>query len=182
MDDVLFVRGFDSVDQLQDDGERVIEIERPLEVLAFDILHDQVVRPYIVELAGIRVVERCDGAHFLSELPGELSVRDFDRHIAAHTIIVRAIDLAHSTLAHERKDLVGAEPVALGEKHGSESDQSILWGNTPNEARGSEEHYLRDEKGLSSERRNAGPPGRSIFATSRLRGLRGKNPRRGAQF
>ena len=29
-----------------DGGERVIEIERHVEVPAFDILHDQVVRPY----------------------------------------------------------------------------------------------------------------------------------------
>jgi hypothetical protein len=41
VDDVPFVRGFDTVNQLPDDRERVIEIQRTAQVLTLDILHDQ---------------------------------------------------------------------------------------------------------------------------------------------
>ena len=41
MDDVPFVRGFDTVNQLPDDRERVIEVQRTAQVLTLDILHDQ---------------------------------------------------------------------------------------------------------------------------------------------
>jgi hypothetical protein len=39
VDDVLLVGGFDAVDELLNEGQRVVEIERTLEVVAFDVLH-----------------------------------------------------------------------------------------------------------------------------------------------
>jgi hypothetical protein len=116
------VRGLDAVDQLLDDGQRVFEVERPRpffrnEVLALDVLHDQVIRSDVVEVADIGVAERGDGAGFGGEALGELSVRNFDRDIAAQARVMSPIDLAHAALAHQRKDLVGAEPVTFRQRH-----------------------------------------------------------------
>ena len=58
MDDVLLMRGFDAVNQLLNNRQRVVEIERTLEVFAFDVLHDEVVGSDIVEVADVGVVER----------------------------------------------------------------------------------------------------------------------------
>jgi hypothetical protein len=130
MDNVLLMRGLDAVDQLLNDRQHVFEIgrTRPFfrnEVLALDVLHDEVIRSDIIEMADVGVVERGDGAGFLGEALGELSIGNFDRDIAAKAIVVGTIDLAHAALAHQRKDLVGAEPVTFGQRHGSGSDKSI---------------------------------------------------------
>jgi hypothetical protein len=72
MDNVLFVRGFDAVNQLLDDGQRVIEVhgtaqQRCSQILSLDILHDQIVRPNVVQMADIRVVESHNRAGFAGE-------------------------------------------------------------------------------------------------------------------
>ena len=72
MDDVLLVRGFDAVDQLLNDRQRVFEIERALEIFALDVLHDEVIGTNVIEMADVGVVERGDGAGFLREALGEL--------------------------------------------------------------------------------------------------------------
>ena len=98
VDDVFFMRGLDAIDQLMDDGERVVEVERALEAGAFDILHDQIVGTDVIKVADVGVVQRGDGAGFAGEALGELRARDFDGDVAAQAVIVRAIHLAHATL------------------------------------------------------------------------------------
>ena len=117
MDDVLLVRGFDAVDQLLDDGERIIEVQRTAQVLTLDILHDQIVRSDVVQMADVGVVERGDRAGLAGEALGELGVGNFDRDIPIQPGIVRAIHLAHAALADGRKDFIRAEFVADGERH-----------------------------------------------------------------
>jgi hypothetical protein len=61
MHDVLFVGGFDPVDQLLNDGHRFVERQRPFEGLTFDVLHHQVIRANVVEVANVRMVQGGDG-------------------------------------------------------------------------------------------------------------------------
>ena len=74
VDDVLFVCGLDAIDQLPDDGERIIEVERPAQVLTVDILHDQIVRPNVVQMADVGVVERGNRTGLAGKAFAELGV------------------------------------------------------------------------------------------------------------
>ena len=121
VDDVLLVRRFDAIDELLNDRQSILEVHGTAQILALDILHDQIIRPDVVEMADVGVVERGNGTGFTGKPLGELGVGNFDRDIPIQTGIVGAIHLAHATLADEREDLVGAEFVACRERHMSDA-------------------------------------------------------------
>lgn len=78
--------------------ERVVEIERPLEIPAFDISHHQIVRPDILKIANVRGVERRNGAGFRGEAFRELGVGNFDCYVAMEAVVMGAIHLTHAPL------------------------------------------------------------------------------------
>jgi hypothetical protein len=124
MDNVLFVRGFDAVNQLLDDGQRVIEVhgtaqQRCSQILSLDILHDQIVRPNVVQMADIRVVESHNRAGFAGEALCECAL---DTLIATSrsSRIVGAINLAHPARANGRKDFVRSKTSPSGRAMGVE--------------------------------------------------------------
>ena len=117
MDDAFLVRGLDAVDDLTQDRQRVAERHRSLQCLAFDILHDQIVRSDVVEVTDVGVVQGRDRARFAGEALRELDVRDFDRDVAIEARVVGAIHLAHATFADQRRDFVRTKCVAWGECH-----------------------------------------------------------------
>ena len=51
----------------------LIERERPLELCAFDLLHDQVIRADIVQNANIGMIQRRDGFGFSLEAFAEIA-------------------------------------------------------------------------------------------------------------
>ena len=121
MDDVLLVRGFDAVNQLLDNGERLIEVHRTAQVRTLDILHDQIVRSDVVQMADVGVVERGNRAGFAGKALGELRIGHFDRDIPIQPGVMRAVHLAHSTRANGREDFVRAEFCAGRKRHRSGS-------------------------------------------------------------
>ena len=123
MDDVLLVRGFNPIDQLLNDGLSVFEIQRAAQVLAFYILHDKIVRPNVVQMADVGMVESRNCTRFASKPLGELGVRDFDRYITIQPGIMGTINLTHPAFTDRRKNLVRAEFVTYGERHVLDSIQ-----------------------------------------------------------
>ena len=98
MNDVLFVRGFDPVDQLPDDRERFVEGHGTGEGLAFDQFHHDVVGSDVVEMADVGVVERRDGSGLAVEAFRELGGAGLDGDVAAEAGVVGFVDFAHAAL------------------------------------------------------------------------------------
>ena len=109
MDDVLLVRGLDAIDQLLDDGQRIVERHWALQILALDVLHDEEVRPDVIEMTDVGVVQRGDRPDLAREPIRELFRRDLDGDVAVEARVVGAIHLAHAALPDERGDLVGTD-------------------------------------------------------------------------
>ena len=75
-------------------------------------LHDQVVRPDVVELADVRAVERGNGLGFAIEALRELLLADLDRDDPIEPRVLRAIHVAHGAGSDGGENLVGTEAVA----------------------------------------------------------------------
>src|SRR5262245_49316356 len=90
--------------------------------LSVDELHgnegDGVLPPDVMDRDDIRVVESRGGASFLLEAEETFTIdreflgQDLDRDLAGELGVARAIDLAHSSSAERRENLVDTEPGA----------------------------------------------------------------------
>ena len=114
MNDVPVVGRLDAVDQLPDDGHRLVELERPLQRLALDVLHDQVVRADIVKLADVGVIQRRDGSGLAFKALAELFFAELDGDDAAQARVASLVHLTHAARADGRDGLVRAEALAYG--------------------------------------------------------------------
>ena len=99
MHDSLLVRGFERIGDLPRDIDRFVERNGTLsdsvgQRRPFHQFHHQVIRPDVVEMADIVMVERRDGSRFLAEAIAELFGSDFDGYLAADARIAGAIDLS----------------------------------------------------------------------------------------
>jgi hypothetical protein len=121
MDEILLVRRLDTVDQLLNDREGIVEFEGALEIVTFDVLHDEIVRTDVIEVADVGMVQRRNRSCFTGEALGELSVGNLDRHIATEAVVMRSIDFSHATFADKGEDFIRAEFVAGRERHRSDS-------------------------------------------------------------
>ena len=88
--------------------------------LSVDELHDQVVRPDVVERADVGVVERRNGAHFALEAVGEGVLCALDRHGTIQPGVGPPIDLTHPAAAEKRHDLVRTDSHPGCQSHGAE--------------------------------------------------------------
>src|SRR2546422_370335 len=103
--------------------QRGLLIQRALlqlsrEVAARDVLHDHVWRPLVVaeieDVDDVRMAHLSDGLRFVVEASDSVradgdSLQDLDRTRALELGVIRAINDAHSPLAYELLDLVGAQ-------------------------------------------------------------------------
>ena len=85
VDDALFVRGVERVQDLPGQFERLSERHRSVQPLALDVLHDEVVGADVVERTDMRMVYRRDGPRLTfkalteraeTRLDGDQSIRD----------------------------------------------------------------------------------------------------------
>jgi hypothetical protein len=113
------VRLLERIGDLACDAQCVVERQRPLESLPFDVLHHEIMGPDVVQRADIGMVERRYSPRLALEPIAELLGRDLDRHFPIETCIVGAIHLPHATDANLGGDLVRADSVACGERHWS---------------------------------------------------------------
>src|SRR5580692_3394825 len=117
MRDRLSMCGFERAGQLNCGLESQIERHRTLDFLAFDVLHDKVVGTDVVNLANVRMIQRCDGAGLAAKPLTEFFGRDFDGHNAAEARVVGFPYFAHSAGAYGGEDFVRAEFVARRKRH-----------------------------------------------------------------
>ena len=74
VDDAFAVRGIQRIGNLDGVLQRLIERQRPFERLALDVLHHQVVRADVVELADVGMIQRGDRARLALEAFAELAL------------------------------------------------------------------------------------------------------------
>ncbi len=132
MDDSSTVGFFESVGDLDGDGQNLFGSERTLaqalgQRLALQELHDQVVDgafvAHIMEHADIGMLKLRDDFGFAFEAGAQfsarhqLSVQYFDGDRAVQARVASAIDLTHATRAERRFDFVGAKSGARGQSH-----------------------------------------------------------------
>ena len=96
MRDALAVRGGESREDLSREQERTLERQRPGERLAVDQLHDEVVRPDVVERADVRMIERGHGTGFALEPFAELLGGELDGDLPTQAGVAGPIDFAHA--------------------------------------------------------------------------------------
>ena len=106
MDDVFLVRGLRSIANLLRILQRFIEGKRAFERRSLDVLHHQIVRTDIVEVAYVRVIQCCHGACLALETFAEAGVRRLDGDAAPQPRVVCPVDFAHAALADEAFNLV----------------------------------------------------------------------------
>ena len=73
MRDALLVRGIERIANLHRILQRLIDRQRPLERRAFDVLHHQIIRADIVELADVGMIQRRNRLRFALESFAELA-------------------------------------------------------------------------------------------------------------
>ena len=118
MNDAFRVSFVERGDDLACDAKRFVEWKRTAKRLALDVLHDQVVRPDVVQRADVRVIQRRDRVGFTLEAIAELLGGHLDRHFAVQPRVVGAVDFAHASDTDRRGDFIRAQPVAGNEWHG----------------------------------------------------------------
>ena len=128
MQNALLVRGFKRTGDLRGNPHRAFERYRtrldPIgERLAIDQLHHQVVGADIVNLANVRMIQRCDGFGFLLKAP-QADERALDGDFTVQARVTRAPNLAHAALADEGEQFVWSAFVSGGERHGVRTDFS----------------------------------------------------------
>ena len=60
MDDAVLMCGIDGIENLTCEYERVLEINGTLEWRSLDMLHNQIVRPDVVQGANVRMIQPSD--------------------------------------------------------------------------------------------------------------------------
>jgi len=124
VDDAFVVSGFESLGHLSEEGQRLIEGNRPSrdsfgQSLAFDELHDEKVRARglleSMEGRDVRMVQRREKARLALEsgktlgVVGEVLRQDLDGDVAAELRIARPVDDSHSSRTELLEDLVMGE-------------------------------------------------------------------------
>src|SRR5262249_51192244 len=79
--------------------------------------NDEVVRPHVIELADMRMVQGRHGTSFALEAFAELVDRDLDGDIPVQARIAGAINLTHPPSANEREDFVRSEASSRRKPH-----------------------------------------------------------------
>jgi hypothetical protein len=82
---------------------------------AFDVLEHEIVRPYVVQLTDVRMIERRHRASLTEKALVVLRAELLDRDEATEARVHRPVDVAHPAGTQERFDFVRAEARAGGE-------------------------------------------------------------------
>jgi len=118
MDDALFVRGVERVQDLLGQLERLSERHRSVQPLALDVLHDEVVGADVVKRTDVRMVHRRDGPSLTFEALVERAQARLDGDQSIETRVSRFPNLTHAASAEGGKNLVRTEPRSWCQNHG----------------------------------------------------------------
>jgi len=106
MHDTVAVRRVNRTRHLDRQPQCAVERQRTVQLLAFDVLHDDVVRTDVIDLADVGMVQRGDSAGLSLEALGEFFARNFDGDDPVEPRVPRPVHLAHATCSDGRNDLV----------------------------------------------------------------------------
>src|SRR5437762_5964963 len=109
MRDALPVRGIQGVQNLYGVLDNVPDWKRSFELRPLQILDHDVIRPNVINLTNVRMVQGGDSMRLALEALAELRGGDFDCDGSIEARIARLVDLAHPASADRRYDLVGAK-------------------------------------------------------------------------
>ncbi len=112
MRDAFLMRGVQSIQNLRCVFDRLLDRQRTFQRRALDELHHQIIRPDIVKLADVGMVQGRHRSGFLLETLGELFFRNLDRDDAIEARVAGLIHLAHSARADGSQDFVGSQFVS----------------------------------------------------------------------
>src|SRR5665213_4305528 len=112
----LAVRRVERVKDLAAEFDRPRHRHRPAKLRALDILHDEIIRPDIVKLANMRMVQRRNRPRLPLESRGKLRPGKLNRNDAIQPRIPRLPHLAHPARANRRDEFIGSESGA-GREH-----------------------------------------------------------------
>src|SRR5262252_7450643 len=99
MNDARPVGGVEGITNLSAIFQGLIQWQRSAKRLPLDVLHDEIVRTDIVELADMRMVERSDCPGFALESFAELLTRSLDGDDAIESRVACLPHFTHSTRA-----------------------------------------------------------------------------------
>src|SRR5262249_25895448 len=108
MRDALLVCSVECITNLCCILQRLIDGQRTLEGRALDVLHHQVIRPDIVKLADVEMVQGPDSPPFTLESFAELVLGSLDRHDAIEACIPCLVDFTHPAHTNGPENLIGA--------------------------------------------------------------------------
>lgn len=109
VDDSRLVRRLQRGRDLSRDAQSLVRVERPFRRRALDVLHDQVVRPDVVQRANVGMIQRRDRLGLAREAGAELVSARLDRDGPVEPRVGGAEHLAHPALADGGLDLVRPE-------------------------------------------------------------------------
>ena len=115
--DPFGVRGIQRIANLDGAFQCLIDRQGPLELRAFDVLHDQVIRTDIMEGTNVGMIQRRYSTSFVLEPFGELCPGNLDRDHAIEARIAGLINFTHSTRTDWCKYFIGSEFVAGRQRH-----------------------------------------------------------------
>jgi len=110
VDDAFLVRGIERAADLLRVPQRFIEGKRAFERPSLNEFHHQIIRPDVVEVADVRMIERGDGTGLALEAFAEPRARSLDGDAAPQSRILRPVDLAHASPADQSFDPIRAQP------------------------------------------------------------------------
>ena len=132
MDDAVLVGGFERLDDLARDRQRVLEWNRAVSDAIgqrgpVDELHHQRLpgRRFLdaVDRRDVRMVQRGEDLRFALEprealgIGGERRRQDLEGDVALQSAVTRAVDLPHAAGRDEAEDLVRTDPCTDGQGH-----------------------------------------------------------------
>src|ERR1700747_1910715 len=109
MRDTLAMRRFERAGQLNGKRQRLIERKGPFDFRSFHILHDQVIRPDVIELANVRMIQGGYRTRPALNPVTELRGRSLEGDDAIKPRIAGFPHLAHAARADARKNFVRSE-------------------------------------------------------------------------
>src|ERR1700722_7032602 len=112
MDESSAMRQLESVRDLSSNAQRVGQRQRSCERPAFDVLQHQVIRPDVVDLANMRMIQRGDCTRFLLEPGSVVALQLLNGDDATKTCVACLPHFTHATGTEGREDFVGPQTIS----------------------------------------------------------------------
>jgi len=108
------MRGLKRARDLQRKGQNLLDLHWPMQRPALDVFQNQVIRPNIVDLADVRMIQRGNRPRLCLEACAVLPLQLLDRDDAVEPRVAGLPHPSHAAFTNRRNQFVWAEFVADG--------------------------------------------------------------------